>query len=417
MANRHYRIFMLLAVCACLIGGTGGCGEKNMTESDPVQSETQLSEAIAGEEIADGNETVIGDDYLYFVCEEVDLAMVLPKSVTENQIGKENPHVIFQGESDSLGILFGEWDKVSDPDLDSLSKLVSEVNEVDTETVNLNGLEAVKVNWPHGDVNYYFLSRDGDAYYLWITPYVMKDPGVYDKVKAIENSICKATDLSMNNGIIPKDGQNDAPVNLEIKDMLCVQAPNWAQIDYLVLVNSKTPLPEGWEDALDLVSMVNSVGDTVLAERTAYKAYLGLKADLAVNEGIDIDLDSAYRSVQYQQDIMERFTEKYGAAYAARTVAKPGYSEHHTGLALDLYFRLDGVEVYYNEDLVRYPEIWEKIHARLADHGFILRYPDEDGRVDYSYEPWHIRYVGKEVAAELMQDRIITLEDYLQGKD
>ena len=205
--------------------------------------------------------------------------------------------------------------------------------------------------------------------------------------------------------------------NLEIKDMLRVQAPNWAQIDYLVLVNSKTPLPEGWEDALDLVSTVNSVGDTVLAERTAYKAYLGLKADLAVNEGIDIDLDSAYRSVQYQQDIMERFTEKYGAAYAARTVAKPGYSEHHTGLALDLYFRLDGVEVYYNEDLVRYPEIWEKIHARLADHGFILRYPDEDGRVDYSYEPWHIRYVGREVAAELMQDRIITLEDYLQGKE
>ena len=52
-----------------------------------------------------------------------------------------------------------------------------------------------------------------------------------------------------------------------------------------------------------------------------------------------------------QQKIVKDFTEKYGEDYVKQYVAVPGYSEHHTGLALDLYFRLDGVEVYENEDL------------------------------------------------------------------
>lgn len=189
------------------------------------------------------------------------------------------------------------------------------------------------------------------------------------------------------------------------------------EIDYLVLVNSKNKLPDGWEEKLDLVSVENSVGDIVQVERTAYNAYLELKADLMESEGIDLDLDSAYRSVAYQQDILERFTEKYGAAYAAKTVAKPGYSEHHTGLALDLYFRLDGVEVYENEDLVLYPEVWKKIHSRLTKYGFILRYPGRtDGTVDYTYEPWHIRYVGIENAEVISATPGMTLEDYLGKK-
>ena len=114
---------------------------------------------------------------------------------------------------------------------------------------------------------------------------------------------------------------------------------------------------------------------------------------------MDVDLDSAYRSTAYQQDIMERFTKEYGEAYAARTVAKPGYSEHHTGLALDLYFLIGDELVYKNEDLVKYPEIWKKIHARLKDHGFLLRYPGGK-EVDYDYAPWHIRYVGLEEAQD-----------------
>ena len=193
-------------------------------------------------------------------------------------------------------------------------------------------------------------------------------------------------------------------------------------IDYLALVNKLNALPDGWEDALETVTVTNSVGDEVEVEAKAYAAYELLKADLEEHDGIYLELDSARRSVAAQQDIMDRFTEKYGADYAAKTVAQPGYSEHHTGLALDLYFKLkndDGsfTDVYYNEDMVQYPEIWAKIHAKLARYGFILRYLEGREHITgYGYEPWHIRYLNDpDIAAEIMEADI-TLEEYLSGE-
>ena len=189
-------------------------------------------------------------------------------------------------------------------------------------------------------------------------------------------------------------------------------------IDYLVLVNKLNKLPEDWEDKLETVTVKNSLGDDVEVEKKAYEAYLELKAALEA-EGVFVDLDSARRSVAAQQDIMDRFTEEYGADYAAKTVAKPGYSEHHTGLALDLYLNIDGEDVYYNEDMIEYPEVWAKIHAKLADYGFILRYlEDKEHITGYGYEPWHIRYVDDVDIAKEITEKGITLETYLgEAKD
>ena len=183
-------------------------------------------------------------------------------------------------------------------------------------------------------------------------------------------------------------------------------------IDYLVLVNKLNPLPSDWEEKLDITHMTNSLGDDVEVESKAYDAYLQLK-DYLAQTGVFVDLDSARRSVADQQDIVERFTEKYGAEYVAKYVAVPGYSEHHTGLALDLYLNINGTDVYHNEDMVQYPAIWAMIHKSLADYGFILRYLEGKEHITgYSYEPWHIRYVGVDVAKEITE-KGITLEEYL----
>lgn len=190
-------------------------------------------------------------------------------------------------------------------------------------------------------------------------------------------------------------------------------------LDYLALVNKLHALPEGWEDKLETVKVTNSVGDEVEVEAKAYAAYERLKADLEKNDGIYLELDSARRSVAAQQDIMDRFTDKYGADYAAKTVATPGYSEHHTGLALDLYFRLKGedgtfTDVYYNEDMVQYPEIWEVIHKKLPEYGFILRYlKGREHITGYGYEPWHIRYVDSVLLAMKITEEDVTLEEYV----
>ena len=194
-------------------------------------------------------------------------------------------------------------------------------------------------------------------------------------------------------------------------------APAGQSIDYMALVNKTHELPAGWEDALDIATFTNSVGDEVKVEAKAYDAYLALKADLEA-EGVFVDLDSAYRSVAEQQEIVENFTEKYGEEYVKLYVAVPGYSEHHTGLALDLYLIVDGKDVTQNEDMVTYPEIWDKIHAKLADHGFILRYlPEKKIETGYSYEPWHIRYIDDVDAARKIMEEGIAFERYLGALD
>lgn len=192
--------------------------------------------------------------------------------------------------------------------------------------------------------------------------------------------------------------------------------PEPYDIDYLVLVNKENPLPETWEEELRIVHMTNSLGDDVEVEEKAYEAYLLLKAALEA-EDVYVDLDSAYRSVAEQQRIVDDFTERYGEDYVKQYVAVPGYSEHHTGLALDLYLNISGSDVYLNEDMVEYPEIWAKIHAKLADFGFILRYLEGREEITgYSYEPWHIRYIDDpEIAKEIME-KGITLEEYLEQK-
>ncbi|MBQ7058895.1 MAG: M15 family metallopeptidase [Firmicutes bacterium] len=189
-------------------------------------------------------------------------------------------------------------------------------------------------------------------------------------------------------------------------------------MDYLVLVNKDHPLPEGWEEKLKTITVTNSIGDQIDIEKKTGEAYQRLKASLE-EEGIYIDIDSAYRSVEDQRELKERFLEKYGEEYTAKTVAEPGFSEHHTGLAVDLYFRLKEenetfTDIVENEDLVRYPEIWEKIHQKLPEFGFILRFTKhyEDLTGD-SYEPWHIRYVDSPEIAKEMTEKDLTLEEYL----
>ena len=174
------------------------------------------------------------------------------------------------------------------------------------------------------------------------------------------------------------------------------------EINYMVLVNKENPLPETREEVLHIDHMTNSLGDDVEVEAKAYEAYLALKTDLA-EDGVIVDLDSAYRSVAEQQRIAEDFTERYGEEYVKQYVA------------VDLYLNICGEDVYMNEDMVQYPEIWAKTHARLASHGFILRYLEgKEDITGYSYEPWHIRYIDDPVIAQEIMDQGLVLEEYLQ---
>ncbi len=185
-------------------------------------------------------------------------------------------------------------------------------------------------------------------------------------------------------------------------------------LDYLVLVNKDHKLPDNWEDLLILVTVADFEGEKFhQVEHEAYEKFVELREAL-LEEGIQIELDSCYRSVDAQIDIWNRFTEEYGEEYVKKYVAVPGYSEHHTGLAIDICLVVDGKTIDENDDMIAEEKIFAVIHAKLADFGFILRYPlGKEEITGYSYEPWHLRYVGDPKVSHEIMDKGITLEEYL----
>ena len=188
-------------------------------------------------------------------------------------------------------------------------------------------------------------------------------------------------------------------------------AHQWDAEGYLTLVNRDHPVDKNWDSRVNFVSITDDDGDESRLEERTYQAYQALKQDLA-NEGIVIGIGSAYRSVDYQQQLADRYEAEYGHDYVEQYVAKPGYSEHHTGLAIDLRINyVDGCDS--NPGLLNSDTTWSRIHDRLADYGFILRYPaGKEDITGISYEQWHIRFVGEPYAREIAESDL-TLEEYL----
>ncbi|MFV0394524.1 MAG: D-alanyl-D-alanine carboxypeptidase family protein [Coprobacillaceae bacterium] len=129
----------------------------------------------------------------------------------------------------------------------------------------------------------------------------------------------------------------------------------------------------------------------------------------ADKEGYKLVLNSAYRSYDRQQAVYQEFETKYGGLYAAEYVAAPGASEHQTGLGIDLTSQsvLDGERLVFG-DTSEYQWVLKNAH----EYGFIVRFDTETADITgIAHEPWHLRYVGKEVAKEIY-DKGWTFEEY-----
>lgn len=180
----------------------------------------------------------------------------------------------------------------------------------------------------------------------------------------------------------------------------------------LVLVNGLHPMEKGYTPELTEIEPGYSV-DTRIAN-----ALRKMLAD-AEKEGLHVEICSAYRSVERQEQVFgdsmkERVKSgmSYWKAYeeTARNVAIPGTSEHALGLSLDL------ISNQYTELDEKQEETKEAkwLAANCYKYGFILRYPPEKTNITgITYEPWHYRYVGEEHAAKIKQLGV-TLEEYLQ---
>ena len=128
----------------------------------------------------------------------------------------------------------------------------------------------------------------------------------------------------------------------------------------------------------------------------------------AAAEGLTVTVQSAYRSYDHQVGTFGQQVARFGQAKAEVQVARPGYSEHQTGLAADVGG--GGCDI---ESCFATTAEGQWVAANGPRFGFVVRYPD--GRQDvtgYKYEPWHLRYVGVALATELQRTGMPTLEEF-----
>jgi len=196
----------------------------------------------------------------------------------------------------------------------------------------------------------------------------------------------------------PGINQNAAPAPSLNKSEFSLDDP----ASLWVIVNKTRRLPDGYIPG-DLVVPRVRLQLSPKAERMHVRQVAaGPLQDLfeaAHDAGFDLELLSGYRSEAYQKKIYDKYVKKLKSR-AEIASARPGYSEHQTGLAVDLDRDRD-LRCLAMPCFAAMPEAkWLADHAH--EFGFIVRYEkNKEAITGYEYEPWHLRYVGKDLAAEL----------------
>ncbi|MDM7831861.1 M15 family metallopeptidase [Cellulomonas edaphi] len=132
--------------------------------------------------------------------------------------------------------------------------------------------------------------------------------------------------------------------------------------------------------------------------------------DAAASDGVELTMQSGYRSYAYQERIFGNMLAIHGRDHAERYSARPGYSEHQTGLAVDLG-SATSPDCDFTTCFARTPEgRWIAEHA--GEYGFLVRYTRANQAVTgYSPEAWHLRWVGRGLTAHMAAEGVTTLEE------
>jgi len=160
--------------------------------------------------------------------------------------------------------------------------------------------------------------------------------------------------------------------------------------ELFLLVDKKHPLPRTYEPK-DLVSLdtyeIRTSRPTLLLRKSAAQA-LSIMAKEARKDGTELLVSSAYRSFQYQATVYKRVVQELGQEAADRESAKPGFSQHQLGTAVDFGSISDS---FTGTPMERW------LRRRAWEFGFSLSYPEgKEAETGYRYESWHYRFLGKD---------------------
>ncbi|MBQ3919205.1 MAG: D-alanyl-D-alanine carboxypeptidase family protein [Oscillospiraceae bacterium] len=188
--------------------------------------------------------------------------------------------------------------------------------------------------------------------------------------------------------IVTVQSESDPDVESNVAVRVKSSASEPTYIDGIMIVNKSYPLPSDYNPGVDPEAQ-KAVDELITA---------------ASGEGLNIFVSSGFRSYERQKTIYDQYVERSGKTEADTYSARPGYSEHQTGLCFDL----NSIDESFGDT----PEYtWLKDHAH--EYGFIIRFPEgKENFTGYMFEPWHIRYLGKDEAKKVYESGL-SLEEYL----
>ena len=266
---------------------------------------------------------------------------------------------------------------------------------------NIN--KAIKLGYKYSDINIIFKHGDNDSVKRFLKR---------DKVKYLEEffsiDYAKLDNYERYLKYADETGEDEDVtvlcVNLDLDKEDYVDTVKVEKFSIDMLVNKHRYLSEDYEpnDLMEIPEEYASEAG-MKSSRIAFNAFKEM-SNAASKEGYGMVINSAYRSYQDQVELGEYYKKWYGQSYVDKYVAKPGFSEHQTGLAYDVGSR--SVNVFANSREYQ----WMKDNA--YKYGFIERFTKRyENITGFRMEAWHYRYVGKDIA-KYIHDNNISFEEY-----
>ena len=307
-------------------------------------------------------------------------------------------YIMSIGKNETLNKAFESEDYIED-NLDNYRR----INYVNHKDLISNINKALKIGYKYSDINTIFSHGDNDSVKRFLKR---------EKVKYLEEffsiDYAKLDNYDRYLKYADETGEDEditvLYVNLDMDKPDYEDAVIVDKFSIDMLVNKHRCLSEEYEpnDLMEIpIEYASEAG--MQSSRIAFNAYREMN-EAATKEGYGLIINSAYRSYQDQIDLSEYYKKWYGQNYVDKYVAKPGYSEHQTGLAYDVGSR--SVNVFANSREYE----WMKNNA--YKYGFIERFTKRyENITGFRMETWHYRYVGKDIA-KYIHDNNISFEEY-----
>lgn len=181
-------------------------------------------------------------------------------------------------------------------------------------------------------------------------------------------------------------------------------------LNYSLIVNKYYYLTEDYvPDDLVAISTKYSWGSsgTQKVRKEAYDQYLKMHEAANSEANIYLMVNSSYREYKKQDQVYNNYRVNHGEAYADKIAARPGFSEHQTGLALDIFEIKNSQQATFKDT-----EAYKWLKDNSYKYGFILRYPEgKENITGYNFESWHYRYVGVDLAKKIYNSNL-TFDEY-----